>query len=242
MLFLMIESSAMWVYKRSMFWSRLPSSLKNHATCSAARIAINARQAERLRALGLCSQCRRSICRVRSVSYSLLLVKIQPQNKIITLLRSSEFLDYDLEAVNSQGSNCGGDAFLCTLFVYQVPSKLLSTNGTTKWMVCPLIGHGTCRWAANWSGTALELTTTTTMWQLLRTVHKPMDEQCTGKTLQREGWRMVEIRCIRKSFGGVLCSPKMLVMVVLEMNGMLPFVAESAEHQNTWMSCKKLLT
>ena len=48
--------------------------------------------------------------------------------------------------------------------------------------------------------------------------------------------------CIRKSFGGVLCSPKMLVMVVLEMNGMLPFVAESAEHQNPWMSRKKLLT
>ena len=113
MLFLMIESSAMWVYKRSMFWSRLPSSLKNHATCSAARIAINARQAERLRALGLCSQCRSSICRVRSVSYSLLLVKIQPQNKIITLLRSSEFLDYDLEAVNSQGSKLWRGCLFC---------------------------------------------------------------------------------------------------------------------------------
>ena len=199
MLFLMIESSAMWVYKRVDVLVTLPSSLKNHATCSAARIAINARQAERLRALGLCSQCRSSICRVRSVSYSLLLVKIQPQNKIITLLRSSEFLDYDLEAVNSQGSKLWRGC----LFVYQVPSKLLSTNGTTKWMVCPLIGHGTCRWAANWSGTALELTTAKTMWQLLRTVHKPMDEQCTGKTCkERVGgwWRFVAFEILWRCF------------------------------------------
>lgn len=190
-----------------MFWSRLPSSLKNHATCSAARIAINDRQAERLRALGLCSQCRRSICRVRSGS--------QPQNKIITPLGSSEFPGYDLEAVNSQGSNCEGDVFMCT----SVPGsfKIIKYQWYHKMDGVPFDRP----WHMSLSGQVI--------WNCARAYNHKDNVAIAQDSPQAHGLGDVGWPgagwCIRKSFGGVLCSPKMLVMVVLEMNGMLPFVS-----------------